>query len=111
MLFTKPDLDATPVLVSNAGVKVTLWEVFIGAYEGYLQMYDEDDASKVTVGTTEPKLRLAIPRGTGNDKVLPPQREANFNKGLVIACTSTRTGSSSPSETANVNLIYFQNFR
>lgn len=64
----------------------------------YLQLFDAL-AADVTVGTTTPTLTLAIPKGDGTDGGLVTREYAmppRFEKGLVYAITTTRTGNDAP---------------
>jgi hypothetical protein len=72
----------------------------------FLQIFDALSGS-ITVGTTTPKWSIAIPPGDGSsiygqvefNAPLP----AEFATGIAIACTTTPTGSTTPTTGANVN--------
>ena len=67
----------------------------------YVQLFD---ATSATLGTTAPKLSLLIPAGGGltRDFVLGVQ----FSVGIMFACTTTRTGATSPTNTVDVNFDF-----
>lgn len=61
----------------------------------YVQVYDAAAVADVTVGTTPPILRFGIPATAGANLEL--KRGRNITNGIVIAATTTPTGSSAPS--------------
>lgn len=73
----------------------------------YLQVFDAATTAAVTLGTTAPTYSLVC-----FNKSLVRISESDFpaigalTKGLVIAVTSTRTGSSAPAADAAVTVLY-----
>lgn len=80
------------------------------AADAYLHFYDAATAAAVTVGTTVPKLTLWLPASSGLDDgpviVNDAGRGVEFTSGIVIAATTTATGSSAPTNGELVNLVY-----
>lgn len=62
--------------------------------ETYLQVYAASSAASVTVGTTPPIARYAIPATSGANLEL--DRGLYAVGGIVVAATTTATGSSAP---------------
>jgi hypothetical protein len=69
----------------------------------YVQLFDALTGS-VTLGTTSPKLSLMIPAG-GAANVFSDTGIA-FATGISFACTTTRSGSTGPTSTIDVNFMF-----
>lgn len=69
----------------------------------YVQIFDTALAS-ITVGSTTPKLSLMIPAG-GAANVLHDVG-IEFSTAIAFACTTTRSGSTGPAATVDVNFFY-----
>jgi hypothetical protein len=71
----------------------------------YCQVFDALAAS-VTLGTTAPLLSFAIPGSSAINAVWGADRNPGyiFQKGIVIAMTTTRAGATSPAATVDYNL-------
>lgn len=67
----------------------------------YVQLFD---GTSVTLGTTVPKLSFFIPAGGGLTRDFA--NGVQFSTGIMYACTTTRTGSTSPTNTVDVNFDY-----
>lgn len=98
--FFNSALVATKVVVRAAGCRVFFIEVINNDLTDiYLQMFDALTAN-VTVGTTVPTLSLFIPGGTGASNrggfIETFAVPIAFRTGLVIAATTTATGSGAP---------------
>lgn len=82
---------------------------FIGntanAAVSYVQIFDAASTSAVTLGTTAPKLSLAIP-ANGSANLNISDEGIKFLNGIVIAVTTTRAGSTGPASTVDYNLWY-----
>ena len=94
------DVDETEDEIKSTGGRL-LWmhAMNLTAAVLYLHVYNAA-AADVTVGTTTPAFTFPIPTpGTTNGAgfVLPiPERGAEFNTGITIACTTTVGGSAGP---------------
>lgn len=100
-------LTNTLVLVRSGPTDLWGWDlVNTNAAITYVQMFNVDDISKVTLGTTTPDKVITIPATSGSqvmvqfskDEVIP------FSNGLVIVATTTATGSSAPSSAIFANI-------
>lgn len=88
-------LKATATLVHSGDGKFGGY--FIYNPEGaatYLQVYAAATAGAVTVGTTPPIARYALPAGVGANLEL--DRGLYAASGIVVAATTTPTGSGAP---------------
>lgn len=74
----------------------------INTSNAFLQLFDTNDA--VTLGTTVPSMTLLIPASGGYDAYFPVPM--TFNKGLLIACTTTFNGSTAPTTGIVTNIGY-----
>ena len=68
----------------------------------FIQFFDAL-AADVTVGTTTPEFVIGIPTVRELVALIGP---ANFETGIVVAATTTATGSSAPSAALQVALFY-----
>lgn len=69
----------------------------------YVQIFDLASGS-VTVGTSTPKMSLGIPPSSGATFAL--DSGIAFATAITFACTTTRSGSTNPSNTVDVNFSY-----
>lgn len=67
----------------------------------YLQIFDAASTSGITLGSTTPDVVLGIPA----NGVLDGPQQIAFQHGIVIAATTTATGSSAPSSAVPVTLF------
>ena len=109
--FGNSALTATAVLLvpGTSGSYSTLWLVNASnpnAALTYLQFFDAAAISSVTLGTTKPAFWLAMPINTtgGVVSVSFPVGYV-FKNGIVVAATTTPTGSSAPSTACPVTLF------
>lgn len=76
----------------------------------WCQIFDADEAADVTLGTTTPKLSLAIPKGASATDVGVMDKlwkeGVDFNIGIVMACTTTVTGSTGPTSNLALNVMF-----
>jgi hypothetical protein len=72
-----------------------------GGAVAYIQLFDANSPSAVTLGTTKPKLSLGIPtlQASGVDQ---SSVGVAFQNGLVVASTTTATGSTTSAQDCNV---------
>jgi hypothetical protein len=98
--------------VSNTAVLAKSSPCYLAGYNAsntnstavYLQFFDIASAGNVTVGTTAPVMVLAIP---GNGVIDGVQvSPVPFQNGVVIAATTTPTGSTAPSSAVATTLIF-----
>lgn len=71
------------------------------AAPAYIQIFDAATAASVTVGTTTPKLSLGIPTVLASG-IGPAVIGIAFYKGIVVASTTTATGSTTATMDCNV---------
>lgn len=101
-------LSTTLQLVKGGRALLDVFEASnINAADAFVQMFDAASAGDVTLGTTTPTWSLFVPKGDATsrgaaDKTLP--MPVSFLYGLVIAATTTATGSSAPTTGLVVNL-------
>lgn len=69
----------------------------------YVQIFNLGHAS-VTLGTTPPTMSLFIPTGGGATINLP--QGIAFGTAISVACTTTRTGSTAPASSVDLNFFY-----
>ena len=70
----------------------------------YIQFFDAATAGTVTVGTTAPTFFVAVPANGGvidTPQIVPYQ----FKKGIVVAATTSPTGSGTPSSACPVQIF------
>lgn len=91
------------VKTSSRGVLHALDMSNLDAAVCYLQVFDAADHTAVTLGTTAPALVFHVP--ASGDKT-PGILDFGFNNGLVVATTTTATGSTPPSTGLVVNITY-----
>lgn len=65
-----------------------------GAADAFVQLFDAANTAQVTLGSTVPRWVLPVPKGGGNAPVYT--EPLPFEHGLVLAVTSTASGSSAP---------------
>lgn len=102
---------STPVLLNALGTSVTTVKASAGrlvylhcwnpnAAAAYVQVFDI--SGSVTLGTSTPKLSMAVPPTNSNGFVLPLQGIA-FANAIKAAATSTATGSTTPGTALDCN--------
>ena len=69
----------------------------------YMQVFD-DTTANITLGTTSPKLSLGIPAGAGANLI--STNGITFANAITIAFTTTRSGSTAPTNTVDYNIFY-----
>lgn len=98
-------------LIKQGLVEIWGWD-FINANAAveFVQLFNAASTSDVVLGTTPPDLVLAVTTGVGSAvfTMLPEEDKITFDRGLVVACTTTETGSSAPA-TAPINTYWFVN--
>lgn len=65
----------------------------------YLQLFDVDTGTTVTLGTTTPTYVVPVPKGSASDPGLaglPLGTPMGFRNGIKYALTTTSTGSTAP---------------
>lgn len=100
--FLLNGLTSTPQLVSASPARLGIVYCYNNtAAPAYLQIFDAASTASVTVGSTTPVLSLGIPTvqasGTG-----PALIGVQFLKGIVVASTTSATGSTSATQDCNV---------
>lgn len=75
-----------------------------GSSAAYVQIFDAATVGAVTLGTTAPKLSFFIPAGGGLTRDF--SNGVVFSSGIIFACTTTRAGSTAPTNTVDVNYDY-----
>jgi len=109
--FFKADQSGTAVLVHTGSTNITTLEAQnINTVDLFIQLFDAASASSVTVGTTTPNQSFVIPASDGTNRAATSKDWADrglmFRNGLVIAITTTATGSTSPGTACVVNISY-----
>lgn len=69
----------------------------------YVQVFDAAATTDVNLGTTAPTMVLSIPAGAVLDG--PQVPSIAFQSGIVIAATTTRTGSTAPATSIGATLL------
>lgn len=93
-----------PAIARNSAVSVTWLHVAneLGVADAYLHLYDEYLADAVIVGQSTPRQTFWVPAGMGlDDPWIPP---IEFDRGVVVAATSSRDGAGAPDHALLVNL-------
>ncbi len=109
-LFLNAAVDESPAVAVHVGPTLLYFLSVTNpdATDNYIQLFDSLLAD-VSVGTTVPKQSFMLPGGVGgNDGLLTIAFPValQFNTGLVVAITTTATGSGAPTGDAVVNLGY-----
>jgi hypothetical protein len=98
-------VGAKPTAVKSAPTPLNGWYLFnSNATIVYLQIFDAKSETEVSLGTTAPTLSLGIPAGSAANVLVDGMRD--FLKGIVIACTLTRSGNGAPANTLDWNLFF-----
>ncbi len=104
--YENPAVSETKILVYSG--KMNLYGMRVEnnhTADVYLQIFDKAAAGDVTLGTTVATKTYLLPASGGI--IIDPHRAIkHFQNGLVMAVTSTRTGSSAPGAAALVELQY-----
>ena len=109
-IYYNASVNATKAVVKASGTKVATINIDNIASNAitYLQLFDAVTAN-VTVGTTTPTAVFAVNTAAASNAVVshltfnPP---LYFKTGLVIAATTTATGSSNPSTAVPIVIQY-----
>jgi hypothetical protein len=105
-MVTKSALTATASVAKAAPCILTYWNISnTNSTTVYVQFFDAASTSGITLGTTAPLFWIAIPGGSpgGVTDGLAGTGIA-FQNGIVVAATTTPTGSTAPSSTVPVVL-------
>lgn len=104
MPYRNSAVSNAPAPARNGAVAVTWLHCAneLGVADAYLHLYDEYQADAVIVGSTTPKQTFWVPAGMGlDDPWIPP---IEFDRGIVVAATSSRDGAGAPDHALLVNL-------
>lgn len=71
----------------------------------YVQAFDSATTTGITLGTTAPKVFFPW-SASGAQSLLAPANGIFFTNGIVIAATTTATGSTAPSSALNCNVVF-----
>lgn len=109
MSFFTASLTSTKSQVKGSGGTIYgITAVNNGSALAYIQVFNKLSAS-VTVGTTAPDYVVPVPApssGTAGAGIREEYSKGlNFGTGITVACTTTRTGSTSATCDVNVNYI------
>ena len=97
-------VTATPVQVTTGPTALQSFKfINTGALATYVQWFDALVAG-VTLGTTPPKWADWIPAGGAWEDVFPAEDRVFFTTGIVIAATTTPTGSTAPATGINATV-------
>ncbi|MEI7759060.1 MAG: hypothetical protein WCJ05_02670, partial [bacterium] len=70
----------------------------------YCQIFDVSATGGVTLGSTAPTMSFGIPAFGGANAF--PTQGIKFSNGIVIAMTTTRNGSTAPTNSVDYNIFY-----
>ena len=108
--FHSPTVNATAeLLVGKAATLENMEASNIDATDVFIQLFDAVQVSDVTVGTTVPDYVLGVPAGDATKRGF---RDAywnpglDFQKGIVIAATTTVGGNTAGATAAHVSASY-----
>lgn len=108
LVYHNAALKATAVQITAGDAAAVLYG-FTGdnldAAAAFLQFYDAL-AADVTVGTTPAKLTVKIPTSSIRDVLF--RKPVKFTTAITVACTTTATGNTDPTNGDNVNVFYFE---
>ena len=106
--FTAALDDDPKVLVATGQRLLYGWMVQgTNAAVGYVQVFDAAAIADVTLGTTVPDLVITTESNAiGAGSALSLYKPIKFAKGIVIASTTTATGSTGVTNDTIVNLFY-----
>ena len=94
-----------PALVTNAAGCLRGWYLFnSNIVTVYLQFFDTVNEGAIILGQTPPVLSLGIPAGSAAN--IAQDRIRDFANGIVIACTTTRTGAAAPANPIDFNIFF-----
>ena len=97
-------IGATPTAVKTSAGNIYGWQIFnSNTTPAYVQFFGVATGS-VTLGTTAPVLSIGIPAGGTHGMMLGVPRASGT--AWTIAATTTRSGSTAPSNTVDVNIFY-----
>jgi hypothetical protein len=88
---------ASPALLCNYNISNT------NTGTVFIQLFDAATTSGITLGVTAPKFIISVPSGNGvTDGLFLPGLA--FQNGVVMAVTTTPTGSTAPSSAVSISL-------
>lgn len=91
VLYSDANWDGALALIGGAGQKaLKSISVHTETATRFLQVFDAAATADVTLGTTEPRLVIAL--ASANDQVQRRFEGAKFQLGLVVAGTTTARG-------------------
>lgn len=103
------DVGATAVLAYKGRCQVTAVRAFQGglAADAYVQLFDAAAISEVNVGTTKPKWVVMTDFGAGEVSAGDglPTHGVVFERGVVVASTTTSTGNTGATQQVRVAYI------
>ena len=113
MIVYARNKSATVELLGPAG-KLAGWSLFNGtAALAFVQFFDTDDVSEITLGTSVPKLVLAIPPVAvgGLNQLMSSFDGIEFQRGCAFAATTEDNNNTAPSwgagtDTGDFNLFF-----
>lgn len=98
VLYPKHDLLAK-FLIRVGLADLVGWNIInTNAAVVYVQLFNAAATGDVTLGSTEPKMILALPSGVGTSifAMVGPENHISFPLGIVVAATTTPTGAIAP---------------
>ncbi|REK57573.1 MAG: hypothetical protein DWQ49_08890 [Bacteroidetes bacterium] len=108
-------LTNTPVLITEnfkTGTAYLVWADGFNrknVHDTYIQLFDAQSTSDVTLGTTDPILTFPLPLRGAHDWQLPVNdyfQGKKFKHGVVAAATQERKGTTAPDNAVDVNFIF-----
>lgn len=97
-------ITTTVTAIKTSAGQLYGWHIFnANATTIYVQIFNVATGS-VTLGTTAPTMALGIPAG-GGANVMTDSGIA-FATAISVACTTTRTGSTAPASSVDLNFFY-----
>lgn len=104
--YHKKDLSNTAVLVEAGPVNVYSYDVYnANSAVAYIQLFNAAAAGDVTVGTTAPDAVISV-KATDRAALAAAVALYGFDKGLVIAATTTPDGNTAPTTALVVSMGY-----
>jgi len=106
--FGNAALTATPVLVTAQSTPPTVLYFNVANANTsivYIQFFNAAAAGSVTLGTTAPTFWIAVPATNGVIDT-PFVNGFTFSSGIVVAATTTPTGSTAPSTAVPITIFF-----
>lgn len=112
----EPALAGTLKLYSQEKCCLTFLDISNpGTVASFVQIFDASAIANVTLGTDVPKLCIAVEKGASatdvKTKSIQFTEPVQFNKGVVMAATTTPTGSTTVVAALGVNFELDRNIR